>query len=206
MNYFDLQVNGYGGVDFNQDDLSADDLHRACAMLRGHGVGGILAAIITEKIDLMAARLRRIVELRERDPLAKQIIAGFHIEGPFINVGAGYRGAHPLDPVRPANIDDAKRLFDACGGLLRLLTLAPEQDQTGATTRWLVDQKVTVSAGHTDASLEQLQRLIGAGLSMFTHVGNGCPMQMHRHENIIQRARFFARKKRSRVDSRKHSL
>lgn len=192
MNYFDLQVNGYGGVDFNQNDLSADALRRACELLRDHGVGGILATIITEKIDLMAARLRRIVELRERDPLAKQIIAGFHIEGPFINVGAGYRGAHPLDPVRPANVNDAKRLHDACGGLLRVLTLAPEQDQTGATTRWLVDQKVTVSAGHTDASLDQLQRSIDSGLSMFTHVGNGCPMTgMHRHDNIIQRALYL---------------
>src|SRR5205814_4230702 len=43
-------------------------------------------------------------------------------------------------------------------------------------------------AGHTNASLEQLQAAIQAGLSMFTHLGNGCPMHMHRHENIVQRA------------------
>ena len=46
--YFDLQVNGYAGVDFNADDLSADELHGACAKLREDGVAGILATVITD--------------------------------------------------------------------------------------------------------------------------------------------------------------
>jgi N-acetylglucosamine-6-phosphate deacetylase len=187
--YFDLQVNGYGGIDFNQDDLSADALHRACEKLRSDGVSGILATIITEQIELMESRLRRLVELREKDPLARQLIAGLHIEGPFISPHTGYRGAHPLDAVEPANPDDAKRLVDAAGGLLRLFTLAPECDSGLEVTRLLVKQGVAVSAGHTDASLDQLTAATDAGLSLFTHVGNGCPMTgMHRHDNIIQRA------------------
>ena len=117
--YFDLQVNGYGGVDFNSDDLTAEMLHRACEKLQADGVGGILATIITEKIDLMLARLRKLVELREHDELAKKIIAGIHIEGPFINETTGYRGAHPADAVIPASVDNAQRLHDACGGLLQ---------------------------------------------------------------------------------------
>ena len=189
MDYFDLQVNGYGAVDFNSDDLTADALHRACAKLEADGVGGILATIITEQLDLMCARLRRLVELRERDELAKRIIAGFHVEGPFINEKDGYRGAHPLDAVRPASIDDAERILEASGGLLRIMTLAPERDEDFATTAWLAQQKVVVSAGHTDASLEQLRSAADVGVSMFTHVGNGCPMTgMHRHDNIVQRA------------------
>src|SRR5439155_23407513 len=99
--YVDLQVNGYAGVDFNSDDLSPDDLHRACEALQRDGVAAILATIITEKLDLMCARLARLVELRERDPLARQVIAGIHIEGPFINPMPGYRGAHPADAIIP---------------------------------------------------------------------------------------------------------
>ena len=187
--YFDLQVNGYGGVDFNQDELTADDLHRACEHLRRDGTSQILATIITEKIDLMAGRVRRIAALRERDPLAREVIAGIHIEGPFLLESQGYLGAHPLDAAKPANLDDAKTLFDACGGLLKIVTLAPERDAGFAVTRWLAKQSVTVSAGHTDASLDQLKGAADAGLTMFTHVGNGCPMYgMHRHDNIIQRA------------------
>src|SRR5690348_15706111 len=111
MPYFDLQVNGYGGVDFNQDDLTAEDLHKACSRMEADGVGGFLATIITEDLSKMCARLARLAELREKDPLAKKLIVGFHIEGPFISDVDGYRGAHPKDAVRPANVDDAKRML-----------------------------------------------------------------------------------------------
>src|SRR5437870_5383799 len=90
--YFDLQVNGYFGVDFQSDELNADELHAACAALQSDGVAGILATIITEDLSVMQRRLRRIVELRERDLLVRQIIFGIHIEGPFISSVDGYRG------------------------------------------------------------------------------------------------------------------
>src|SRR5438477_8247087 len=186
--YFDLQVNGYFGVDFQDDALNAEDLHRACAALDSDGVAGILATIITEDVAVMERRLRRIVELRQRDPLAERIIAGLHIEGPFISPLDGYRGAHPQDAIRPADRDAMKRLLDASGGLARLVTLSPEHDPNLAVTRMLASMGIRVSAGHTDASLNQLRAAIDAGLTMFTHLGNGCPMQMHRHENIVQRA------------------
>src|SRR3990170_7833301 len=118
--HFDLQVNGYGGVDFNKDGLTADELHRACARLEADGVSGFLATIITEQVDLMCGRLATLVALCDKDPLAKRLIAGFHIEGPFINETDGYRGAHPRDAIRPAAVDEMSRLLDAAGGLTRL--------------------------------------------------------------------------------------
>lgn len=185
--FFDLQVNGYGGIDFNQDGLTADALHTACEALAASGVGSILATIITETIDRMCDRLARLASLRERDPLAQRLIAGFHIEGPFISGEPGYVGAHPADAVRDANLDDARRLIEAGAGLTRLITLAPERDASCTVIRELASQKITVSAGHTNASTDQLRAAIDAGLSMFTHLGNGCPMLMHRHDNIVQR-------------------
>jgi N-acetylglucosamine-6-phosphate deacetylase len=186
--FFDLQVNGYGGVDFNRPDLAAGDLHRACERLAADGVGGILATITTEALDRMAACLANVAALRERDPLAERLIAGFHIEGPFINEVPGYRGAHPADCIRPGNVDEMKRLLDAAGGFVRLVTIAPERDAGLAMTRLLARQGVIVSAGHCDPDLDQLRAAIDAGLSMFTHLGNGCPNQIPRHDNIIQRA------------------
>lgn len=186
--YFDLQVNGYGGVDFNSDGLTPDQLHLCCEKLAQDGVAQILATIITADLDAMCGRLARIVELRERDPLARQMIPGFHIEGPFINETKGYRGAHPENAVRPADADTMRRLLDAAGGLTKLVTLAPERDAGFSVTRLLADQSIVVSAGHTDASLDELKGSIDAGLSMFTHLGNGCPMLLNRHDNIIQRA------------------
>jgi N-acetylglucosamine-6-phosphate deacetylase len=109
------------------------------------------------------------------------------VEGPFIDRQPGYVGAHPPEHARPADLGAMQRLLDAAGGLLRLVTLAPEHDAGFKVTRYLADQGIIVSAGHCNPSLDQLRGAIDAGLTMFTHLGNGCPMQMHRHENIIQR-------------------
>ena len=190
--FFDLQVNGYAGVDFNQDGLQAGDLHHACERLEADGVGGFLATIITDDLEAMCRRLSTLAALRERDPIAQRLIAGFHIEGPFLNETEGYRGAHPRDAIRPAGLESMTRLLDAAAGLARIVTLAPERDDGFAVTRMLAARGVVVSAGHTDATLEELRGAIDAGLSMFTHVGNGCPMHLHRHDNIVQRALSLA--------------
>jgi N-acetylglucosamine-6-phosphate deacetylase len=185
--YVDLQINGYAGVDFNQDNLSDADLHRACELLREDGVDGILATVITDELPRMTARLRRIAAIRQRDALVRQMIWGLHIEGPFINDTRGYVGAHPPQAVRPADVENMKRLLEAAGGLTRLVTLAPERDPGLKVVRYLAQQQILVAAGHCDASLDQLQAAIDAGLSLFTHLGNGCPPLLPRHDNIIQR-------------------
>ena len=188
MKPLDIQVNGYAGTDFNRDDLTAEALHHACTCLLEDGCDQILATFITDTVPNLEKRMSRLVELRAKDSLAQEVIAGIHIEGPFINPEKGYVGAHPPHAVKPANLEDTKRLLDAAGGLTRLITLAPEFDEGFHVTEFLASNGVTVSAGHCNPSLAQLQSAIGHGLSMFTHVGNGCPMQMHRHDNIIQRA------------------
>lgn len=188
MKPLDLQVNGYAGTDFNRDGLTAEALHHACVALLEDGCDAILATFITDEVEVLERRMSTLVSLRAQDPLAQQVIAGIHIEGPFINPEKGYVGAHPPHCVRPANLEDTKRLLDAAGGLTRIVTLAPEHDDRYHVTEFLSSNGVTVSAGHCNPSLEQLRAATEHGLSMFTHVGNGCPMLMHRHDNIIQRA------------------
>ena len=83
--------------------------------------------------------------------------------------------------------DAKQRLLEAAGGLTRLVTLAPERDAGLKVVRYLAEQGILVSAGHCDASVDQLRAAIDAGLSLFTHLGNGCPPLLPRHDNIIQR-------------------
>ena len=93
-----------------------------------------------------AAKLARLVEENEE---LNQMIPGIHIEGPFISSIDGYRGAHPLADVQLADLETVKELPEASAGKLLLLTLAPEQDNGGEVTKFLTDQGVMVSAGHT---------------------------------------------------------
>ncbi len=189
--YFDLQNNGYGGIDFNaetDDALTAEKMQVAISALARDRNQAVLGTIITDTIDVMCHRLRRLVRLCDQDPAVKAMIPAFHIEGPFINPEPGYRGAHPVDAIHPADLDEMKQLLDAADGRVRVVTLAPECDPGLRVMRFLADQGITVSAGHCNPTLEVLDAAIDAGLSMWTHLGNGCLMQMHRHDNVIQRA------------------
>jgi N-acetylglucosamine-6-phosphate deacetylase len=181
VKFFDLQVNGYAGIDFNRTGLSCDEMDRACDLLVQHGAEGVLATVITDSVQAMATKLAQLARY-QRAPLV-----GIHIEGPFISAEPGYIGAHPPQHAGPADLDGMKRLLEAAGGLTRMVTLAPEQDDTGRVTQFLAEQGVVVSAGHCNPSLDQLKRSIDHGLTMFTHLGNGCPSLLPRHDNIIQR-------------------
>ena len=94
MKAFDLQINGYAGADFSSLDLGAESLHHACRELEKDGVAMILATVITDELESLCAKLRHLVDLRSRDPLARRMIHGFHVEGPFLNPEVGWIGAH----------------------------------------------------------------------------------------------------------------
>lgn len=188
LGYFDLQVNGYLGVDFNGDHLDTDEVSRVCQHLADHGVDAILATVITDRLDRMAERLARIVRACEASPVAARVIRGIHIEGPFLNPTAGYIGAHPVEAAMPATREAMDKLLDAAGGMTRIVTLAPECDNHLSVTKLLAERGIVVSAGHCDPTWHELRSAIDAGLSMFTHLGNGCPLLLHRHDNVIQRA------------------
>ena len=142
MRPLDLQVNGYAGTDFNRDDLTAEALRHACVALREDGCDAILATFITDTVPNLEHRMRRLVELREQDPLAREVIAGIHIEGPFINPEKGYVGAHPPQCVKPANLEDTKARLQAMGSRnTRLLTQIEEYQRTLEQFRGTVERQ-----------------------------------------------------------------
>ena len=183
----DLQVNGFAGVDFNSDELKGEDLLRAAMALKDIGVQKFLPTLITAPLDKMRSRAAKLARLLEENEELNQIIPGIHLEGPFISTEDGYRGAHPLAGIQFADLETVKELQESCAGKLLLFTLAPEQDERGEVIKFLTNLGVVVAAGHTNASTDQLKNAIDCGLQMFTHLGNACPPQLPRHDNIIQR-------------------
>ncbi len=190
--YVDLQLNGYAGIDFNGPRLHEDALQQVCERLVADGVRIFLPTLITAPVEEMCQRAKRIMELRAKSELARHMIPGLHFEGPFLNSQPGYIGAHPVHAACDANLDVMQRLMDAAEGKVCLVTLAPERDVDAQVTRWLAGKGIVVSAGHSNATALELARAIDAGLSMYTHLGNGCPALLHRHDNIIQRVLHFA--------------
>jgi N-acetylglucosamine-6-phosphate deacetylase len=185
--YFDLQVNGFAGVDFQRADLTAADIERVLAGLEKHATTGILWTLITDTIDGMAANLAAIERLRAGHPRAAKAIPGYHLEGPYLLPEPGYHGAH--DPKKMKRPDPAEfdRLWKVTGGRIKLITLAPEVPGSPEFIRHVVSHGVRVAIGHSNADDRAIDAAIAAGMTMCTHVGNGVPQQMHRHDNIIQR-------------------
>lgn len=184
----DLQVNGYAGVDFNATRLTTEEILRACEALRRDGVHRILATVISAPLDFMEHRLVQLAQARRESSMVAEVMVGVHVEGPFLNPEDGYRGAHPANLLMAALPQVAGRLIKAGQGEVKLITLSPEVDAGFATTRMLANDGVKVAAGHSNASLEVLSAACDAGVTIFTHLGNGCPALLPRHDNIVQRA------------------
>lgn len=185
---FDVQVNGYAGVDFQLPSSAKEDkLLRSVHAMKRDGCNRFLLTLITAKwndlLDLVAS-YKKVISSNEE---LSRSIPGFHIEGPFISSEPGYVGAHDkscvCDPM-PQNIQDLKKVV---GDMPVLLTLAPERAGSIDTIKAAVESKFVVSLGHTNASAQQIEAAEGAGSTAFTHLGNGCPQQLDRHDNIIWR-------------------
>lgn len=175
----DLQVNGFGGVDFNAAGLTGDLVHEALARMRLTGVTRCLPTLITSSLDEFTASARVIA--RVSDPA----IAGIHMEGPYLSPEDGPRGAHRRECTRSASRDDFRRRQDAAEGRIVLVTLAPEVDGALPLIEHLAADGVRVAIGHTAATPERIQDAISAGATLATHLGNGCAAMLPRHPNVI---------------------
>jgi len=176
---FDLQVNGFAGVDFNAPDLTIDRVGLALDALRATGVTRCLPTLITSPFDAFSASAR--VLARHADPA----IAGIHMEGPYLSPEDGPRGAHPRAHAIPASVDDFRRRQDAADGRIRLVTLAPEVAGALPLIEHLVASGVRAAIGHTAAAPQQIADAISAGATLATHLGNGCAAMLPRHPNPI---------------------
>jgi N-acetylglucosamine-6-phosphate deacetylase len=184
---FDIQVNGFAGVDFQNMELTAADLRHACEGLRRHHTHRILLTLVTDTIDALEEKFAHIESLRLRDPLVKETVVGYHLEGPYMSPEEGYRGAHPAEFMKQPDLREFRRLQKASGGNIRLVTIAPEWPGSARFIAALSRGGVVVSLGHTNASNEQIDAAIKAGALLCTHLGNGSRAMMNRHDNIIQR-------------------
>ena len=184
---FDFQVNGFGGVDFQRDDLTRTQLEHAVGTLRRHGTAGIFATLITDDIEALCRRFAAFESLCAASPSSATAILGYHLEGPWLSPEAGYRGAHPAGPMHAPSPAEFDRLQSAAGGRIRLVTLAPEWPGSAEFIAARTGGGVHISLGHTNATDAQIDDAIRAGARFCTHLGNGCPLQLHRHDNIVQR-------------------
>lgn len=177
--FIDLQVNGGGGVMFN-DQPTSDGIARIARAHARFGTTKLLPTLITDNREITAAARNAGREAR-----AQKIpgFLGIHLEGPHLSVAR--KGAHDPQLIRPMEQadHDALCLYVKEAGLL-LTTLAPEsvsQDQV----RSLAASGVTVSLGHTDTTAANALDYFAAGARMSTHLFNAMSPLGHREPGLV---------------------
>ncbi|MFQ6548066.1 N-acetylglucosamine-6-phosphate deacetylase [Aestuariibius sp. 2305UL40-4] len=161
--FLDLQVNGGGGLLFN-DSPDVATARRIAAAHRAFGTVAILPTLITDAPEKMEAALDAARAFRLSDGLA-----GLHLEGPFIEEAK--RGTHAAEFVRPMGDTDLRGLCDAAREIRLMVTVAPEvvgPPQIAALT----EAGVIVSLGHSNCSAEEAQAAFAAGARSVTHLFN----------------------------------
>jgi N-acetylglucosamine-6-phosphate deacetylase len=171
--FVDLQVNGFGGVDFLDSDAAG--YRRAGEALLETGVTAYLPTFITTPEEQLLAAVDE-VPLGGDGPR----ILGIHLEGPFL--APGRLGTHP--PLARRDPDPAllERLLES--GRIRLMTLAPELEGAETLVDLLLRRGVTVSAGHTDATAEEANAAFDGGVRTVTHLFNAMRPLRHRDPGI----------------------
>ncbi|HEY6960312.1 MAG TPA: N-acetylglucosamine-6-phosphate deacetylase [Gaiellaceae bacterium] len=173
--FVDLQVNGFGGVDFL--DADSDGYRRAGEALLQTGVTAYLPTLITSPEEQVLAAMREVPV----DVTARPRILGMHLEGPFLSPTR--LGTHEATARRDPDVELLERLLDA--GPVRLMTLAPELAGADALVDRLLARGIVVSLGHTDATAADANAAFDRGARSVTHLFNAMRPLFHRDPGIV---------------------
>jgi len=185
--FFDPQVNGFAGVDFNSDNLVFEEVHQAALTLLASGVTTFFPTLITASFEKLVHQLKILSYAIENDLLLLEMCQGIHLEGPYISPTEGPRGIHPLQFIRPPRWDEFEKFQEACGGRIKLITLAPEIEGGLRFIKKAVSNGVVLAIGHTEASEQILDAACEAGARLSTHLGNGLGEHFPRYRNPFQK-------------------
>ena len=181
----DLQINGINGIDFNNPALTEQEIVKATHYLLSKGITTFLPTVITNSDANICKIVHTIYLACLSDPIVNDCIWGIHLEGPFISPVAGAKGAHDEKFIKPPDWNLFNGFQKAAGGKIKLITIAPEWEGSCSFIKKCRENKTLVSIGHSMANSEQIDLAVKAGASLSTHIGNGVPLLLPRHPNII---------------------
>lgn len=177
----DLQINGALGLAF--PDLNPDhywQLQEISKFLWQQGIDGFLPTIVTTSVENIQRSLATISQYQSSKYAQ---ILGIHLEGPFLNPQK--RGAHPEEHLLPLTLENVNRVLGDYASQVKIMTLAPELDATGAVIPYLKSSGITISLGHSLATATLAQRAFKQGATMVTHAFNAMPPLHHREPGLL---------------------
>lgn len=180
----DIQVNGYMGVDFSDQELTTENMRKATSALWKEGVTGFLPTLTSSDHARLEKSFSLLAKVLDDNEIGKSIL-GFHLEGPYISPIKGYRGAHNEKYIRLPDWEEFQEFQKAARNSIKLITVAPEVAGAIPFIEKCSETGVVVSLGHHNGTAEIIEQAVIAGASLSTHLGNGCANEINRHNNPI---------------------
>ncbi|HUL31738.1 MAG TPA: amidohydrolase family protein [Thermodesulfobacteriota bacterium] len=184
--FFDPQVNGFAGVDFNSSRLTPEGLHRAALSLASTGVTRFLPTLVTSSRERMVRQLKILAEAMRNDAWLQKMCPGIHLEGPYISPEDGPRGIHLREFVRLPQWEELEEFQEACEGRIRCVTVAPEVEGAIPFIEKAVTRGIVIGIGHTFATEENLKQAVQAGARLSCHLGNAPSALLPRYRSLIE--------------------
>ena len=176
----DIHTHGNSGADFSDGDYAG--LKTMAAFLAKNGVTGFAPASMTLPYEVLEKAYASARQLCDETPAGCARLLGINMEGPFFSEKK--KGAQNAAYLRTPDFEAFRKLYEGCGGLIRIVDLAPELP--GAVDfAEKAAALCTVSVAHTDASYEQARAVYAAGATHLTHLFNAMPAIHHRKPGVI---------------------
>lgn len=177
--FIDTHIHGALGSDFM--DGTSEALSTIASILPQEGTTRFVATTMTGEEKKIESALSKIASYEQQSGEAK--IEGIHVEGPFI--AKKRAGAQPTDLIIPPNAVLLSHWQEIAEGMIRTITLAPELDTDGSCIKRARELDINVSAGHTDATFEEMKHAVKLGVNQVTHLCNGMRGLHHREVGVI---------------------
>ena len=182
--FFDIQINGYAGKDYSTA-LTPDEILHLVGEIAKSGTTQHIATIITNGEEQIIKSIKAIVQARKTYPVVEKSVVGIHVEGPFISPQEGARGVHDPRFIRSCDYDEFLRWQEAAEGLVRIVTISPEDEIALNFIRKVSSTGVIVAIGHTNVDPSMIGSAVEAGAKLSTHLGNGSASMLPRLENFL---------------------
>lgn len=174
--FIDLQIYGSANHLFSAD-ANEESLEIIETDLLKKGTTSFLICLATNTPEIFNNCIEVVKAYRNK---ARNCM-GLHLEGPFLNIKKS--GAHVKEYIRKATLDEIKELLDFGDGTIKMMTIAPET-QDEKVIQYLLDHRVVVSLGHSDATFEQATQAYNQGIQSTTHLFNAMSSLLHRSPGI----------------------
>ena len=179
----DVHSHGNSGADFSDGDY--EGLKRMAAYYAQVGVTSFAPASMTLPYDVLAKAFDNARRLTQEKPTGLAVLRGVHMEGPYFSYNK--RGAQNPDYLKAPDYEGFKALQDGCGGLVRIVDIAPELPGAEDFIRQ-AKEVCTVSVAHTEAAYDDARMAFSAGAIHLTHLYNAMPAIHHRNPGTIPAA------------------